>query len=174
LERAKSSLILPYKKPGITVLTPSPIYAWRLPDGKIGVRLRTDIFGTDYAYDRDLRLPRRIWDEVILDETDVVGVKFYDEGGTVGFFPALYLLQLENEATRIALEKAGEAFGIGLTFGFGGEVAAGGEVAEGVGTASTLARVGAAARTGLVWADRIAFTLDLTNSIVQEHRGWII
>ncbi len=174
LEKAKSSLILPYKKPGITVLTPSPIYARRLPDGKIAVHLRIDIFGTDYAYDRDLRLPRRIWDEVILDETDVVGVKFYDEGGTVGFFPALYLLQLENESTRVALEKAGEAFGTGLTFGLGGEVAAGGETVEGLGTVSAVARVGAAARTGLVWADRIALTLDLTNSVIQEHRGWII
>ena len=174
LEKAKSSLILPYRKPGITVLTPSPIYARRLPDGKIAVHLRFDIFGTDYFYDRDLRLPSRIWDEVILDETDVVGVKFYDEGGTVGYFPALYLLQLENESTRVALEKAGEAFGTGLTFGFGGEVAAGAETVEGLGAVSTVARVGAAARTGLIWADRIALTLDLTNSVIQEHRGWII
>src|SRR5205814_540668 len=109
-----------------------------------------------------------------LNETDIVGVKFYDEGGVVSFFPALYLLQLENESTRVALEKAGEAFGIGLTLGFGGAGAAGGEAAAGTAEVSTLARVGAGLRTGVIWADRIAFTLDIVNSIIQEHRGWII
>lgn len=177
VQYARSHFVLPYKKPGLTVLTPSPIYARRLPDGKIAVHTRSDIYGTDYYRDPDVRLPERIWDEVVLNETDVVGVKFYDEGGTISYFPALYLLQLENESTRVALEKAGEAFGIGLTLGFGGLAAGGTDAAGGetvVGGASALARAGSLARTGLVWADRIAITLDLTNSVIQEHRGWII
>jgi hypothetical protein len=174
VEHARTHIVLPYKKTGLTVITPSPIYARRLPDGKIAIHLRSDIYGTDYYYDKDIRLPERIWDEVILNETDVVGVKFYDEGGVISYFPALYLLQLENESTRIALEKMGEAFGIGLTLGFGGAGAVGGEAVAGGAEVTTLARVGAGIRTGLVWADRIAFSLDLANSVIQEHRGWII
>lgn len=173
-EYARTHIVLPYKKTGLTVLTPSPIYARRLPDGKIAIHLRGDIYGTDYYRDPDIRLPDRIWDEVVLNETDVVGVKFYDEGGVISYFPATYLLQLENESTRIAYEKAAEAFGIGLTLGFGGAGAAGGEAVAGTTEATLAVRVGSAVRTGVVWADRIAFGLDLANSVIQEHRGWII
>jgi hypothetical protein len=171
--QSRHGIILPYRKTGMTVMTPSPIYANRMPDGKVAVRLRHDIFGTDYARDRDLRLPPNIWDLVILDEDEIVGVKMYDEGGTVQFMPALKLVQYANESDRIAIEKAAEAFGIGLTLGFGGGAAAGGEAAEGA-TVSTTARVVAAARTGLAYADTAATALDIGNSILQEHRGWVI
>ncbi len=171
--QSRTGVILPYRKTGLTVMTPSPIYAHRMPDGKISVHVRFDIYGTDYARDPDLRLPQRIWDEVILNENDVVGVKLYDEGGTIEFMPALKLLQYSNEADRIAYEKAGEAFAIGLTFGVGGEAAAGGEAAEGS-TLGTGARLLAGARRGLAIADRVATAIDIGNSILQEHRGWII
>ncbi len=171
--QSRTGVILPYRKTGLTVMTPSPIYAYRMPDGKISVHVRFDIYGTDYARDPDLRLPQRIWDQVILNENAVVGVKLYDEGGTIEFMPALKLLQYSNEADRIAYEKAGEAFGIGLTFGIGGEAAAGGEVAEGT-TLSTGARILGYARQGVAIADRVATAIDIGNSILQEHRGWII
>ena len=35
-------------------------------------------------------------------------------------------------------------------------------------------RVDAAGGTGLAWSDRIALGLDLANSRILEHRGWII
>ena len=171
--QSRHGIILPYRKTGMTVMTPSPIYANRMPDGKVAVRLRHDIFGTDYARDRDLRLPPNIWDLVILDEDEIVGVKMYDEGGTVQFMPALKLVQYANESDRIAIEKAAEAFGIGLTLGLGGEAAAGGEATEGS-TLSTTARIAAGARTGLAYADTAATALDIGNSILQEHRGWVI
>ena len=171
--QSRTGVILPYRKTGLTVMTPSPIYAHRMPDGKISVHVRFDIYGTDYARDPDLRLPPSIWDQVILNESDVVGVKLYDEGGTIEFMPALKLLQYSNEADRIAYEKAGEAFGIGLTFGLGGEAAAGGEALEGT-TLSTGARILAGAQRGLAIADRVATAIDIGNSILQEHRGWII
>jgi len=174
IAKAKKSLTLPYKKAGLTVLTPSPIHARRLPDGKIAIHVRGDIYGTDYYRDPDIRLPVRIWDEVILNENDIVGVKFYDEGGVINYFPALYLLQLNNEADRLAVHKGAEAFGLGLTFGSGSLVGAAGEGAAETGAVSTLARIGAYARTGVVVADHIAIGLDITNSLIQEHRGWII
>src|SRR5262249_23103594 len=61
IERAKERIVLPYRKPGLTVITPSPIYAYRTDKGKIQVRLRTDIYGTEYYEDKDIRLPSRIW-----------------------------------------------------------------------------------------------------------------
>src|SRR5262249_32087610 len=84
---------------------------------------------------------------------------------------ALFLLQLENESSRVALHKAAEAFGLGLTLGSGALV--GGPASVGA-EATTMARLGAAARTGLLWADRIVFAMDVTNSVIQDHRGWII
>ncbi|HEY1867912.1 MAG TPA: DUF4157 domain-containing protein [Candidatus Cybelea sp.] len=171
--KARTSIVLPYRKGGLTVLTPSPIYARRLPDGKVGVHVRFDIAGTEYARDPDLRLPLGISDEVILDEDAVVGVKLYDQGGTIDFVPALSLLQLENEATRMVYEKSAEAVGIGLTLGLGGEAAAGEEALQGK-ALSTTAQMAATARKGVAVADRFATALDVTNSLVQEHRGWII
>ena len=46
----------------------------------------------------------------------MVGVKFLD-ADMVSFFPALLLMHLENEATRAALVKAGEAIAGGVAWG---------------------------------------------------------
>jgi hypothetical protein len=171
VERARGphGIVLPYKKTGPTGSEASPIYASRLPGGRVRVHLRHDIFATDYASDRDLRLPPAIGKGVELNETDVVGVKFLDEG-VVSFFPALLLMHLENEATRVALAKAGEAFADGLTKGADPEAAA----AADADALTTEGGVDAAGGTGLAWADRITRGLDLANSRIQEHRGWII
>jgi hypothetical protein len=167
VERARgpNGIVLPYKKTGATGSGEVAIYASRLPGGRVRVHLRHDIFATD----RDLRLPPAIGQGVELNEMDVVGVKFLDEG-VVSFFPALLLMHLESEATRVALAKAGEAFAAGLTMGADTETAAAG----GADAIATERRVDAAGGTGLAWADRIALGLDLANSRIQEHRGWII
>jgi len=170
VERARGpyGIVLPYKKTGPMGSEASPIYVSRLPGGRVRVHLRQDIFATDYASDRDLRLPPAIGKGVELNAMDVVGVKFIDEG-VVSFFPAFLLMQLENEATRVALAKAGEAFAVGLTTGVTTEAAAARDA-----EASTEGGVDTAGRAGLALADRIALGMDLANSRIQEHRGWII
>jgi hypothetical protein len=171
VERARGphGIVLPYKKTGPTGSEASPIYARHLPGGRVRVHLRHDIFATDYASDRDLRLPPAIGKGVELNETDVVGVKFLDEG-VVSFFPALLLMHLENEATRVALVKAGEAIGSGVAEGADTEAAAAG----GEDAITTERRVDAASGSGFTWADRISRGLDLAGSRIQGHRGWII
>ena len=170
VERARGprGIILPYKKTG-PGSEASPIYVSRLPGGRVRVHLRHDIFATDYASDRDLRLPPAIGKGVELNETDVVGVKFLDEG-VVSFFPALLLMHFENEATRAALAKAGEALAGSLNI----EADTEGTAAGSADAITTERRVDAAGGSGLAWADRIALGLDLANSHIQEHRGWII
>jgi hypothetical protein len=171
VERARGprGIILPYKKTGPVGSEASPIYVSRLRGGRVRVHLRHDIFATPYASDQDLRLPPDIGKGVELNETDVVGVKFLDEGA-VSFFPALLLMHLDSEATRVALAKAGEAFAVGLTMGADTKAAAVG----GVGTIPTKRRVDAAGGPGLAWANRIALGLDPANSRIQQHRGWVI
>ena len=171
VERARGphGIVLPYKKTGPTGSEASPIYARRLPGGRVRVHLRHDIFATDYASDRDLRLPPAIGKGVELNETDVVGVKFLDEG-VVSFFPALLLVHLENEATRIALGKAGEAFARGLTIGADTEAAE----AEGADVIAAELGVDAAIGSRFTSADRITRGLDLAGSRIQAHRGWLI
>jgi hypothetical protein len=167
--RGPNGIVLPYRKTGPIGSEASPIYVSRLPGGRIQVHLRHDIFATDYASDRDLRLPPAIGKGVELNEMDVVGVKFLDEG-VVSFFPALLLMHLENEATRAALLKAGEALAGGLNIGADTEAA----TARGTDAITTERRVDAASGTGLASADRIALGLDLASTRIQEHRGWII
>jgi len=165
--RGPRGMILPYRKTGSEA---SPIYVRRLLGGKVRVSLRHDIFATCYASDRDLRLPPTIGTGVELNEMDVVGVKFVDEG-TVSFFPAVVLMHLESEATRVALAKAGEAFAVGLTTGADTNAAA---AAGGTETITTARRADSAGGTGLAWADRIALRLALANSRIQEHQVWIM
>jgi hypothetical protein len=171
VERARGphGMVLPYKNIGSTGSEASPIYARHLPGGRVRVHLRHDIFATDYASDRDLRLPPAIGKGVELNETDVVGVKFLDED-VVSFFPALLLMHLENEATRAALVKAGGAIAGGVAEGADTEAAAAG----GVDAITTERRVDAASGSGFTWADRITRGLDLAGSRIQGHRGWII
>jgi hypothetical protein len=170
VERARGpqGIVLPYKESGPTGSEGSPIYARRLPGGRVRVHLRHDIFTTDYASDRDLRLPPAIGKGVELNEADVVGVKFLDEG-VVSFFPALLLMHLENEATRVALAKAGEAFARGLT------TRADPEAAEAGGADVIAAERGVDAAIGrFTSADRITRGLDLAGSRIQAHRRWMI
>lgn len=171
IEHARKTIVLPYRKPGLTVLTPSPVYAARRPNGDIWVKLRTDIYGTDYVRDPDLRLPPAIWQGIELKETDVVGVKLYDNEGQIIYVPALYLLQLENEATRVALHKMGEAAALGLTFG---TLGLGGRAAVAVGELGTGARVLYYGGRVAAALDHLALAVDVANSILQEHRSWII
>jgi hypothetical protein len=158
VERARglNGIILPYKKTGAMGSEAPPIYASRLPGGRVRVHLRQDIFATEYASDRDLRLPPAIGKGVELNEMDVVGVKFLDEG-VVSFFPAFLLMHLENEVTRVALAKPGEAFAVGLTTGVATVAAA----AAGAEALSTEGGVDAAGG------------LDLTSRRIQEHQEWI-
>jgi len=170
VERAAQTIILPYRKPGITVMTPSPIYASRMANGHIWVKVRTDIYGTEYFKDKDLRLPPGIWSGIELKETDAVGVKFYDDA-RIDFFPAMYLLQINNEGTRVALHKMGEAVALGLT---AGTLGLGGEAAVTASELSTGGKVLYYGGRALTVLDHAALALDVVNSIMQEHRGWII
>jgi hypothetical protein len=158
VERARGphGIVLPYKKTGPMGSEASPIYVIRLPGGRVRIHLRRDIFVTDFAYDRDLRLPPAIGKGVELNEMDVVGVKFLDQR-VVSFFPAFLLMHLENEVTRMALAKAGEAFAVGLTTGVATEAAA----AAGAEALSTEGGVDAAGG------------LDLASRRIQEHQEWI-
>jgi hypothetical protein len=171
VERARGpqGIVLPYKETGPTGSEASPIYATRLPGGRVRVHLRHDIFATDYASDRDLRLPPGIGKGVEVNETDVVGVKFLDEG-VVSFFPALLLMHLENEGTRVALAKAGEAFARGLTVGADMEAAA----PEGADAIAPERGVDAAIGSRFTSADRLTRGLDLAGSRIQAHRRWMI
>jgi hypothetical protein len=172
VERAQGDdgIILPYKKTGSLGSEASPIYVSRRPGGRVWVHLRGDIFASHYALDPDVRLPPSIGQGVELNEMDVIGVKFLDDGGVVSFFPALFLMQLGNEVTRVVLAKAREPLAADLTTGVATEaVSAGG--AEAIRTEH---RVDAAAGSGFAWADRIALDLDLVSSRIRAHRSWII
>lgn len=169
--KAQKTIVLPYRKPGMTVVSASPIYASRAANGKIWVKLRTNIYGTEYNRDPDIRLPPSIWQGIELNEKDVVGVKFYDDEGRIGYFPALYLIQLQNEGTRVALHKMGEAAGLGLTFG---TLSLGGEAAVAINELSTVGKVLHYGGRALTILDHVALVVDISNSLIQEHRSWII
>jgi hypothetical protein len=170
VERARGpdGMVLPYKKTEPTG-SASPIYARHLPGGRVRVHLRHDIFATDYASDPDLRLPSAIGKGVELNESEVVGVKFLDEG-VVSFFPALLLMHLENQATRAALVKAGEAIVGGVAEGADTVAAA----ARGTNAITTERSVDAASGSGFTSADRVTRGLDLAGGRIQAHREWLI
>jgi len=96
-----------------------------------------------------------------LPENKIIGVKMYDLGGVVHYRPALYLIQLANQTVTKVYKILGEIAGYGLSFGMGMILGAG---AKGV---SLGAKV-------LKWVDRIGTVIGVLNTVIQEHRGWII
>lgn len=100
-------IILPFRRRPGDGAAPSPIYATRLPGGRLRVRLRPGILVSPDADDPDLSLPPSIEDGVVVSETELVGVKFFDEGAIVTFFPALLLTRLDDDDTRLQLVLMG-------------------------------------------------------------------
>ena len=158
-EKAK---IFPYRKPGLTVLNDAPITASLKGKGKVYVKIPVHVLGYD-KYRQDTKtLPTAVFTSGIeLPENEIVGVRLYDEGGKVVYYPALYLVQIGNKSTADTAKTMGEVAALGLTFGSGALIGAG---AKG-------ATWGARA---LLYADRAATVLGAVTSVINDHRGWFI
>lgn len=152
--------IFPFRLPGFTVLSDAPIEA-RREAGGIWVHTFVRVLGTDEFRAETATLPNEYFvNGIVLPENEVIGVRFYDEGGVIRYATPLLLLQLANATTTRVLEKILEAAGIGLTLGTGALADLGIE-------ASLLARVA-------LWGDRAAFVLGTVTSLLREHRSWLI
>ncbi|MBC7358733.1 MAG: DUF4157 domain-containing protein [Desulfacinum sp.] len=152
--------IFPFRLPGFTVLHDAPIEARRVRGG-VWARSVVRVLGTDEFRAETATLPVEYFiGGIILPETEVIGVRLYDQGGIVHYTTPLFLIQLANATNQQVLEKILEAAGIGLTLGTGALAGLGVE-------ASMAARV-------LLWADRAAFALGTVTSVLREHRGWVI
>lgn len=174
---AKDALVLPYRPPGFTVLTPSPIHAERLENGKIRVRLRSDLYGTDYRKDIfEHKIPGSVYSSqgVELNANQLVGVKLYDQGGKVVYVPALSLLTFNNQDTAKSYQMMAEAGITGLTLGIGGGVGAVGEGAEVVEGATQASRGLQLAKNSVRGLDIAATYGTPALTVAQEHRGEII
>lgn len=150
--------IFPYRQAGLTVLDTAPVFASRRA-GAVWVRMPTAVLGTDMFRADTATLPGEVFiGGISIPEDEIVGVRLYDDGGRLVYRPALYLVQISNEADTQTAMLAAQAFGTGLTLG----------------TDALL--VGAAGRLGqaLLWADRIALALGSVTMILREHRGFII
>jgi hypothetical protein len=158
---ALTAKVFPYRLPGFTVFDDAPVLAERRPNGRIWVKLPARVWGTPMFQDETKTLPDQVFTgglEIPGDE--VVGVRFYDLGGTLVYRQALILVQLANETDTTTLTKIAEIAGIGLTLGTG--------ALAGLGVEATMA-----ARV-MLWADRAAFVLGTLAISINEHRGEII
>jgi hypothetical protein len=156
---AAGKKIFPYIAPGFTGVFKghTPLQAWRGPTGMVSVTMGTVVPG-EFS-DEAKTLPADVFTSHIeIPETEIVGIKMYDQGGVIINRPALYLVQLSNEQDAKILEKSEHAFMAGLTFG----------------PATLLGGVEAtlAARI-LASADRIAFAIGTLVELINENRAWI-
>jgi hypothetical protein len=157
LERARQ-WIFPYRQPGPTVYDDSPIMAERLGDGRIRVSLPVRVGGTDMFRAEVRTLPSVVFSSgLVLDADEWISVKLYDEGGIIVQRPALYLLEIANQAETKTLHTIANVTATVAGFGVGGAVSA----------------AGWGART-LVALDRAAVVLSVIGIVVNDHRGWLI
>jgi hypothetical protein len=111
---------------------------------------------------------------IYLDPERIVAVRLYDEGRTVIDMPALELIDYSNQLERNAVEVGATAFFLGLTLGLG---ALGGEaihaakvgIETGTATKATLW-----AMRGLVWADRVFYSIQAGAMVINSNRDWIL
>ncbi len=157
---SRRTKIFPFRLPGFTVLKDAPIEA-RRERGGIWVHSFVRVLGTDKFRAETATLPTEYFlSGIVLPETEVIGVRLYDQGGIIHYTTPLFLIQLANATNQQVLEKILEAAGIGLTLGTGALAGLGVE-------ASMAARV-------LLWADRAAFALGTVTSVLREHRSWLV
>jgi len=157
---SRRTKIFPFRLPGFTVLDDAPIEA-RRERGGVWVRTVTRVLGADMFRAETATLPTEYFiGGIVLPETEVIGVRLYDQGGIIHYTTPLFLIQLANATNQRILEKILEAAGIGLTLGTGALAGLGVE-------ASMAARV-------LLWADRAAFALGTVTSVLREHRSWLV
>ena len=161
--------VIPFSGLGLTKFTTASISAHLLDDG----RIRVKSYMKQEHWPDAKRLPLNFvlgLSSMDLDPDQVVGVHLYDEGGTVVYMPALYLLQLGNQQDTKVLSMSSEAFAAGLTLGTGGAAVGAGE-ATAAGTAGLWATRGA---TALLWADRAATVIAIASTVINDHRGLIL
>ncbi len=152
--------IFPFRLPGLTVFSDAPIVAER-ERGGVRARSYVRVLGTSEFRAETSTLPDQYFlNGVLLPETEVIGVRLYDQGGIIHYTTPLFLVQLSNATNQRVLETILEAAGIGLTLGSGALAGLGIE-------ASLAARV-------LLWADRAAFVLGTITTVLREHRSWMI
>jgi hypothetical protein len=160
----QNAKIFPFRLPGHTVIVDAPIEAKRIGDGRIWVHQPVRVQRFEKFRQETSTLPAKLFaDHIELPENEIVGVKLYDLGGVLQYWPALYLVQLSNETTATIGQKVIEAAGIALSLGVGTFAGAGVEAAS--------ATWGSQA---LIWGDRFATAIGVLGTLVQEHRGWII
>ncbi len=158
-------LTFPFRLPGVTVLNDAPISARRIGGGRIRVSMPYRVAGMSMFREETRTLPTEVFmagHEIDADQ--MIRIKLYDEGGTIVYRPALYLIELSNRTTSRVWENIGTSVAIGLTFGLGSAGVAGGAAARGV-------SLGARA---VVFLDRASIALFLISTVVRDHRGWII
>ena len=157
---SRRTKIFPFRLPGFTVIDDAPIEA-RRERGGVWARTVTRVLGTDMFRAETATLPTEYFiGGIVLPETEVIGVRLYDQGGIIHCTTPLFLIQLANATNQRILEKIIEAAGIGLTLGSG--------ALAGLGVEATMA-----ARV-LLWADRAAFALGTVTSVLREHRSWLV
>ncbi|WP_437937093.1 eCIS core domain-containing protein [Sorangium sp. So ce341] len=157
---SRRTKIFPFRLPGFTVFHDAPIEARRVPGG-VWVHSYVRVLGTSEFRAETRTLPTEYFlGGIVLPETEVIGVRLYDQGGIIHYTTPLFLIQLANATDQRVLEKILEAAGIGLTLGTGALAGLGVE-------ASMTARV-------LLWADRAAFALGTVTSVLREHRSWLV
>lgn len=146
--------IFPFKLPGMTVLCEPGLKAERKPDNSIWVSMN---YNSRNCFEESAKLPEALFISGIqLNENEIIGVKMYDLGGKIIFKPALFLVQLYNQAISTTIESIATLAGF-VAGGMGAEVAA-------------TTRIG----TVLLWSDRIVNSAGFILTIIDEHRGWII
>jgi hypothetical protein len=154
-----STMTVPYRSPGLTVFSPATMSVTRTANGSIRIKMPVAVM---YDYPEEAKtLPVEVFTSGLeIPENTIVKVRLHDLGGKVVVGPALLLVQIGNQSDAETVSKIAETTALALTLGTGG-------IGGAIGKGSTFAR-------GLAVADRVAFGVGTTASILHEHRGWII
>ncbi|MEU9455112.1 DUF4157 domain-containing protein [Streptomyces sp. NPDC048277] len=158
IEGAERAQIFPVLQMGVTRLVDSPVEAELLPNGNIRVRLMSRVQHEEKFAEEVRTLPGDVFlrDGEELRPDQIVGVRDYDLGGEVEFFPAVALLMLSNKTETSTLATIRSVSFTAATFGlFGGAAAAENGLEQ-----------------ALRWVDLVAQGISAVATVFHEHREW--
>ncbi|WP_405868145.1 DUF4157 domain-containing protein [Streptomyces sp. NBC_01515] len=158
IEGAERAQVFPVLQMGVTRLVDSPLEAELLPNGNIRVKLMSRVQHEEKFAAEVKTLPGDVFlrDGEELRPDQIVGVRDYDLGGDVEFFPAVALLMLSNKTETSTLATIRSVSITAATLGlFGGATAAENGLEQ-----------------ALRWVDLAAQVIGAIGTVVHEHREW--
>jgi hypothetical protein len=146
-----------------------------LRGGKVHVRYQTTgVYSDKFKQGRRALYGDLTKEDLVLDPSEVVQIKLYDEGGAIKQILAIELIDYAEQIQRRFEGRATTVVVAAATFGSGSLGGGGVRALAAAVEAGQASRVALAVSRMALWSDRAAFGLQIATAVAKNNRRWIV